>query len=171
VDKALLEGETKGAQWYDESERSEEEKAEMSRAKEAREAKRSEANKEAREGMMKQIEEANLIGGKSKERGDEEEGEGGEGGGEGGGAEEGDRSKERLLKDGDEEAEGGGEDDIEGGEGGKEPSSTRHAKKSTGVDWVPATERQVESDSPLQWPQTPPRVLRRTHGGCCGVQL
>jgi hypothetical protein len=79
----------------------------MSRAKEAREAKRSEANMEAREGMMKQIEEANLIGGKSKERGDEEEGEGGEGGGEGGGAEEGGRSKERL-KDGDEEAEGGG---------------------------------------------------------------
>ena len=53
---------------------------------------------EAREGMMKQIEEANLIGGKSKERGDEEEGEGGEGGGEEGG-------------------EGGGEEEGEGCEG------------------------------------------------------
>jgi hypothetical protein len=44
MDKALLEGETKGAQWYDESE---EEEVEKTRAKEAREAKKYEANKEA----------------------------------------------------------------------------------------------------------------------------
>jgi hypothetical protein len=47
-----------GAQWHDESE---EEKVEKTRAKEAREAKKNETNKEAREGVQKQIEEANLL--------------------------------------------------------------------------------------------------------------
>jgi hypothetical protein len=59
VDKSVLEGETKGAQWYDETE---EEKAEKTRAKEAREAIKNEANKEAREGRQNAIAEANAIG-------------------------------------------------------------------------------------------------------------
>jgi hypothetical protein len=64
VEKSVLEGETKGAQWYDETE---EEKVEKTRAKEAREAKKNEANKEAREGVQNAIEEANLFGKEAKE--------------------------------------------------------------------------------------------------------